>query len=466
MFGKIAFQKQSRMTTSRWNGELHVSVGVEVIGAGVITPAVKRLDFFANVRVALTRMKPIMPCFGAVLISFNSPPLVTFDLDCGPGIGELIEAWLIPFLKNDVLGNMLVWPNRIIVPLLPPSVLGPLDTLQLHTRGVLKVIVVEAKGLPKADIIGKGDPFAILETVPLNPSQTKVIHDTDCPKWNETMFLKVQEVDQCLRVTIRDQESAVVGALTMVTSQFQGRTMVPLEDLVSGQEEDRWYPLGKGDWGDFDGPGTGCGEIRLKLCYYSLNDLRSGKGYSETSDSTPRGLVFITVNEASNLMSVDNIGVSDPYCVVWLGHVKRKTRTLKNTRNPIWQEAMDWSNVSALDTLYVEVWDQGKISDQLLGKAKIALLPIAKEFSIGIQSTPIQFSLSLDNEQGDVTLTIEWVSLDCNPLPVNKQLLRNYQSLLNHSERGYLFVRLVSGQDLKNVDTFSLSDPYVIFKVS
>jgi len=159
-----------------------VAIGVDVVGAGFITPTVKRLNFFANVRMALTRMVPVIPCFGAVLISFKSAPLVTFDLDCGPGIGELIEAWLIPFLKNDILGNMLVWPNRIVVPLLPPDVLGPTDTLKLHTSGVLKVVVVEARNLPRMDITGKGDPFAILETVYLKPSQTKVVYNSDSPK--------------------------------------------------------------------------------------------------------------------------------------------------------------------------------------------------------------------------------------------------------------------------------------------
>ena len=164
-----------------WHGDAHLAIGVEVVGAGLITPAVKRLSFFANVRIALARMVPKMPAVGALLLSFQSPPFVTFDLDCGPGIGELIESWLIPFLKNDLLGNMLVWPNRIIVPLLPPDVTGPLDNLELHTKGVLKVTVVEARGLPKADIIGKGDPFAVLETVALKPIKTKVRRSTLLP---------------------------------------------------------------------------------------------------------------------------------------------------------------------------------------------------------------------------------------------------------------------------------------------
>lgn len=169
----------------RWDGAAHVAISVEVMGTGVVTPAVKRLNFFANVRVGLNKMVPYMPGFGAMLISFQSPPLVTFDLDCGPGLGEVIEAWLIPFLKNDLLGNMLVWPNRIVLKLLPPDKLGPCETLYLHTRGVLKVTAIEARGLPKADLIGKGDPFAVFETVAFKPAKTKVQH----PQFHQTLHL-------------------------------------------------------------------------------------------------------------------------------------------------------------------------------------------------------------------------------------------------------------------------------------
>jgi len=451
----------------RWDGAAHVAIGIDIIGAGFITPAVKRLNFFANVRIALTRMVPRMPGFGAMLISFKSPPLVTFDLDCGPGIGELIEAWLIPFLKNDILGNMLVWPNRIVIPLMPPDVLGPLDNLQLHTRGVLKVTVVEARGLPKADIAGKGDPFAILETVALKPVKTKVIHNTDTPQWNETLFLKVQEVDQCLRVTVRDQESAIVGALTMNSSDLQGRTLVSLEDLEMGETEDKWYPLGKGDWGALDGPGTGSGEIHLQLCYYTLDALRSGAAFPQKdADTTPRGLVFVTIEEGSNLLSIDLAGgLSDPYCVIFLGGVRKTTKVLKNTRDPVWHESVDWSNVSALESMFVEVHDKGKLSDRLLGKVQMPMLPIAKEFSQGTMQSPLQVTLDLEGDKGAVTLLVEWVPLDNHPIPVNKQTLRNIRSLIGTSDRGVLFVHLVSGEDLKNVDTFSLSDPYVILQI-
>lgn len=268
-------------------------------------------------------------------------------------------------------------------------------------------------------------------------------------------------------MTVRDQENAVVGAVTLQSSELQGRAIVPLDELEMGETVDRWYPLGKGDWGALDGPGTGSGEIHLQLCYYTLDALRAGRGAfsQKQTDTTPRGLVFVTMQEGSNLISIDAGSLSDPYCVIWLEGVKKTTRVLKNTRDPVWHESMDWSNVSALETMFIEVYDKGKLSDRLLGKTKTPMLPFAKEFSQGEMQSPIQCTLDLEGDKGDVTMLVEWVPLDHNPMPVNKSVLERIRSPTDGGERGVLFVRLLSGEDLKNVDRFSLSDPYVILQV-
>ena len=251
----------------------------------------------------------------------------------------------------------------------------------------------------------------------------------------------------------------------MTTSELQGRCFVSLQNLTMGETRDEWHPLGNRDWGDLDGPGQGCGEIRLQLTYYSLEAMRAGNTKESTTDSTPRGLVFLTVLKGNNLHSVDNVGISDPYCVLWLDHIKKTTKALKNTRDPVWNESVDWFNVSALEDLFVEVYDKGKLSDRLLGKGKLPLLPIAKEFGYCAQPSPVQCVLELEGNRGDVSLLIEWVPLDRNPLPVHRSATRKFRSLVDTSLQGVLFVRLISAEDLRNVDTMSLSDPFVILKV-
>lgn len=55
---------------------------------------------------------------------------------------------------------------------------GKLNHLELHTRGVLRVVVVEASGLESEETYNGFDnqvkPFVVLETVPLQPLTTKV----------------------------------------------------------------------------------------------------------------------------------------------------------------------------------------------------------------------------------------------------------------------------------------------------
>lgn len=65
--------------------------------------------------------------------------------------------------------------------------------------------------------------------------------------------------------------------------------------------------------------------------------------------------------------------------------------------------------------------------------------------------------------KGDVILHLEWIPLDALPIPKSKT--KAGDTLFEAVERGVLYVRLVHGRGLKNVDAIGKSDPYVKFKV-
>ena len=59
-----------------------------------------------------------------------------FRLDFGKAFGgsfsaKAIRLWLDPFIR-ETLTNMLVWPNRLVVPMLPEEATGSLDHLYLR----------------------------------------------------------------------------------------------------------------------------------------------------------------------------------------------------------------------------------------------------------------------------------------------------------------------------------------------
>ena len=74
--------------------------------------------------------------FYGLCLRRRKPPLMHFNLDFGAAFGgsfsaKAVRMWLDPFLR-ETLTTMLVWPNRLVVPMLPESVTGPLDDLMLR----------------------------------------------------------------------------------------------------------------------------------------------------------------------------------------------------------------------------------------------------------------------------------------------------------------------------------------------
>ncbi|CAD7705027.1 unnamed protein product [Ostreobium quekettii] len=209
------------------------------------------------------------------------------------------------------------------------------------------------------------------------------------------------------------------------------------------------------------------------LTYMTLESLRSGH-YSLTPKDKERnvhhGMLFCWVEGAFNLISADGASKSDPYCTLWCQNDKKSTHAMKDTLDPEWNEYYEWPNVSASETLFIEVHDKGTMSDKLLGRGKIPIADVAQRFNDDNSLDSLKVNLSLETTpgtkgtKGDIILHLEWIPLDALPIP--KSRTKAEDSLFAEVERGVLYVRLVHGRGLKNVDALGKSDPYVKFKIA
>ena len=104
-----------------------------------MVPKVTDLRVAGVARVLLSPLVKEIPGFGAASVALRKPPLIHFNLDFGAAFGgsysaKAIRLWLDPFIRT-TLTSMVVWPNRIVVPMLPEASTGPLDHLYLRHQG-------------------------------------------------------------------------------------------------------------------------------------------------------------------------------------------------------------------------------------------------------------------------------------------------------------------------------------------
>lgn len=242
--------------------------------------------------------------------------------------------------------------------------------LTLHLR--------KGVGLKGADLNGKSDPY-VQASIGSQRKQSKVVDKTLDPVWNE--------------------EFEFTGTLQELTShglhlKVFDKDMLTRDDLL--------------------------GEVRVSLDMllhrdvHEFSEALSTQGslsFSVTWARVPphmleSGTLRVHLQRASDLKAADRNGYSDPYVKLSLAGQSHKSKTIKKTLNPQWNETFEFSGVlrdllaEALQ-LHVFDWDRAT-KDDPLGNASVDLRPLRR-------ARQHDFTAEL-SEQGRVYLHVSWAA--------------------------------------------------------
>ncbi|KAK2850419.1 hypothetical protein Q7C36_009202 [Tachysurus vachellii] len=145
-----------------------------------------------------------------------------------------------------------------------------------------------------------------------------------------------------------------------------------------------------------------------RLCFPLIDQVK----VDEMRFPLPRGVVRVHVLEGKDLKAMDTVmmglakGKSDPYVVLTVGNQRFKTKTIKETLNPKWDEVYEFVIHEAPgQELEVELYDEDTDKDDFMGRFKLDFGEVRKERIIDKW-----FKLE-EIEKGSVHMKMQWLSL-------------------------------------------------------
>ncbi|XP_069121833.1 extended synaptotagmin-2-like isoform X4 [Argopecten irradians] len=319
-----------------------------------ITAGIKDLQLRGTLRVIFKPLIGQIPLFGGMSFFFINTPDIDFNLtgianslDL-PGLSDMLDT-----IIAEQLSNIMVLPNRIVVPMVQDVNLMMLRYPQ--PDGVLRIHVLGAKDLIKADIgfakKGKSDPYAVIK-VGAKKFKTKVINNTVNPEWNEVFETIIDIKDgQYVDIELKDEDPGskdddlgccgnadVNIAIGTVAKAGITDSWLPLEDVKQGLIHIKlvWNYLSK-DPAILD---------HDNIKSQTLQHMEKNTDGTELSSS----LLMVNLDSArelpyqyGNTFGMFKRGkkqMAEPcaYCIVSVGQKKEESQVKLNTDSPIWEE--------------------------------------------------------------------------------------------------------------------------------
>ncbi|KAK6929180.1 C2 domain [Dillenia turbinata] len=395
-----------------WACNSDIVLGVKLLNMR-ITLQLLDLQIFAAPRVSLKPLVPTFPCFAKAVVSLMEKPHVDFgmrvlggDIMSIPGLYRYVQETI-----RKQVANLYHWPQTLEVPILDASSVAIKKPV-----GVLHVKVVQAFNLLKMDILGTSDPYVKLSlTGERLPSKKTTIKMKNLnPVWNENFKLIVKDPEsQVLQLRVYDWDK--VGAHDRL-----GMQLVPLNLLTPNETKEFKLELLKNSNINDPHNKKSRGQLVVELTYNPFkqdHDWFSGPldGYKKMesqinriSDSGPNsvgGVLLVTIQGAED---VEGEGHNNPYALILFRGEKKKTKRIKRTRDPIWNEEFQFmlEEPPLEEKIRIEVMSKRR---RIVFSAKESLGYVEINLSDVVHNGRINHKYHLiDSKNGVIQIEIQW----------------------------------------------------------
>ncbi|KAJ5782088.1 Tricalbin [Penicillium paradoxum] len=446
---KFSFTPNDNMdlTARQMKDKINPKVVLEVrVGKGVMS---KGLDVIVEdmacsglMRVKVKLQIPF-PHIERVDVCFLDKP--ELDYVCKPLGGDLLgfDINFIPglesFIKDQIHANlqpMMYDPNVFPIEIAKMLAGNPVD----QAIGVVAITLHGAHQLKNPDkFSGTPDPYAVVSLNGRNElGRTKVIHDNDSPRWNETIYVIITSFSEALSIAAydwneyrKDKEMGVASFALDKLEQEPSHEGIYLEVQASGRHR---------------------GAIQADIRFFPVLEGRKNEaGEPEPAPELNTGIAQFTVEQAKSLdASKSMIGKLNPYGVLLLnGKEIHITNKLKRTNNPIFQNASKEFLVTDRKNARLGLIikdDRDIMQDPIIGRYQIKMNDMLKMMERGQQWFHLHGA-----KEGRVKLTLQW-----KPVALSGIGSAGYVDPI-----GVMRFHFKRASNLRNLEAMGKSDPYV-----
>lgn len=436
------------LTARQLKNKINPKVALEIrIGKGVISKGLDVLveDFsFSGLMRVKVKLQIPFPHIEKVEVCFLGRPEI--DYVCKPLGGETLgfDINFIPglesFISEQIHGNLegiMYDPNVFPIEIAKMLAGNPVD----EAIGVLAITFHGANGLKNPDkLAGSPDPYAVVSLngrVPLG--RTKTVKENANPRWNDTVYVIIASLADALTLQVYDyneyRKDKELGTATFALDQLEQITdheNLQLEVMANGKQR---------------------GIIQTDVRFFPvLQGMKLQDGSIEPAPESNTGIARLTVEQSKDLDGTKSLmGQLNPYAVLLLnGKEIHKTRKLKRTNNPI--------------------WDNGS-KEFLVTDRKVARLGLVIKDDRDISSDPIlgTYQIKLDDMLQLMEKGQEWYNLAGAKTGRAKLMLQWKPVALKGvtggsggyiTPIGVMRIHFQSARELRNVETVGKSDPY------